>query len=106
LAIRDGQPFEPQLRAFEAFIATCFVLSFDQESARVAGAIWSAVARSRRHQWEDVLIAAIAISRGLPLVTRNRRDFEQLADDAGLRLELTDWTKPRRSTGGAPPSKI
>src|SRR4029079_4303288 len=58
MAIREGRRFEAPLRAFEAFVSTCFILPFDHDAARVAGGIWSAVARSRRYQWEDVLIAA------------------------------------------------
>jgi predicted nucleic acid-binding protein len=54
LAIRDGKPFERQLQAFEALVASCIVLPFDQEAASVAADIWSGAARSQRqHLGED-----------------------------------------------------
>ena len=93
-AIREGRPFEPQLRAFEAFVATCVVLPFDEDAADVASRIWSAAARSRRRELGDILIASIAVVRRLPLVTRNRRDFELIATDADLTLDLIDWSRP------------
>src|SRR5512142_2449931 len=79
LAIREGKPFERQMQAFEALVANCIVLPFDQEAARVAAAIWSAAARRDRQQLGVILIAAITVSRQLPLVTRNKRDFERLS---------------------------
>jgi predicted nucleic acid-binding protein len=96
LAIREGKAFGPQLAAFEAFVAGCVVLPFDSEAADAAALIWSAAGRSRRRHLGDVLIAAIAASRGLPLVTRNKRDFEGLSRDAGMSLPLIDWTRPAR----------
>lgn len=96
VAIRDGKPFEPQMQAFEAFVANCIVLPFDEEAARVAADIWSAVARRHRQQLGDLLIAAIAASRQLPLVTRNKRDFENLSKAARIELRLLDWSGARR----------
>jgi predicted nucleic acid-binding protein len=96
VAIRDGKPLERQLQAFEALIANCIVLPFDQEAARVAAEIWSAVARRYRQQLGDILIASIAVSRQLPLVTRNRADFERLTKASGLDLRLVDWSGVRR----------
>ena len=32
-------------------------------------------------------------SDGLPLVTRNRRDFEQMVELDGASVELLDWTR-------------
>ena len=92
VAIRDGKPFEWQLHAFEALVANCIVLPFDQEAARAAADIWSGVARSQRQQLGDILIAAVAVSRKLPLVTRNKRDFEQLSKASGVDLRLIDWS--------------
>jgi predicted nucleic acid-binding protein len=43
------------------------------------------------------LIAGIAVSRQISLVTRNRRDFEAFIKNSGLSLSLLDWTKPTRS---------
>lgn len=93
LAIRNGKPFERQLRAFEALVANCIVLPFDQEAASVAADIWSGAARGQRQHLGDILIAAVAVSRQLPLVTRNRRDFERITKPSGVDLRLVDWSR-------------
>lgn len=93
VAIRAGKPFERQLQAFEALVASCIVLPFDQGAASVAAEIWSATTRSQRQQLGDILIAAVAVSRQLPLVTRNKRDFEGLAKAARIDLRLVDWSR-------------
>lgn len=93
VAIRAGKPFERQLQAFEALVASCIVLPFDQGAASVAAEIWSATTRSQRQQLGDILIAAVAVSRQLPLVTRNKRDFEGLAKAARIDLRLLDWSR-------------
>jgi len=95
VAIRDGKPFERQLQAFEALVANCVVLPFDQDAANVAADIWSAVARRHRQQLGDILIASVAVSRQLPLVTRNKRDFERLSKASGIDLRLLDWSESR-----------
>ena len=95
-ALRNGKPFERQMQAFEALVANCIVLPFDQEAARVAADIWSAAARRDRQQLCDILIASIAVSRQLPLVTRNQRDFERLLKASGIELRLLDWAGVRR----------
>jgi predicted nucleic acid-binding protein len=93
LAIRDEKPFERHLQAFEALAANCIVLPFDQEAASVAAEIWSGSARGQRQHLGDILIAAVAVSRQLPLVTRNRRDFERITKPAGVDLRLLDWSR-------------
>ena len=103
-AIRAGKPFERQLQAFEALIANCVVLPFDVDAAAVAADIWSASTRSQRQKLGDILIAAVAVSRQIPLATRNRRDFQALTRASGANLRLVDWTmvppKVVRGTGG------
>lgn len=93
IAIREGKPFERQLHAFEMLVANCIVLPFDQRAASVAADIWSGVTRSQRQHLGDILIAAVAVSRQLPLVTRNKRDFERLTKASGVELRLIDWSK-------------
>jgi predicted nucleic acid-binding protein len=93
IAIRGGKPFERQLHAFEVLVASCIVLPFDQEAANVAADIWASASRTQRQQLGDVLIAAVAVSRQLPLVTRNKRDFEGLTKASGVSLRLVDWSK-------------
>jgi len=93
LALREGKPFERQMQAFEALVANCIVLPFDQEAAGVAAQILSAATRSQRQHLGDILIAAVAVSRQLPLVTRNRRDFERITRASGVDLRLVDWSR-------------
>jgi predicted nucleic acid-binding protein len=90
-AIRAGRPFDRQLQAFQALVANCVVLPFDQDAAGVAADIWSAATRSRRRDVGDILIAAVAVSRQIPLATRNKRDFLQLTKAAGVDLRVVDW---------------
>lgn len=103
-AIREAKPFERQLQAFEVLVGNCIVLPFDQEAASMAADIWSAATRSQRQQLGDILIAAVAASRQLPLVTRNRRDFERLTKTSGVDLRLVDWSKAPRGSGLRPPA--
>ena len=91
-AIRAGKPFERQLQAFEALVANCVVLPFDRDAAAVAADIWSAATRRQRSQLGDILIAAVAVSRQIPLATRNTRDFQQMTKASGVGLRLVDWT--------------
>ena len=102
LAIRQGKPFHRQLQAFEALVGTCVVLPFDADAADVAGSIWSACTRTQRQSIGDILIAATAVARQIPLVTRNRRDFEAFTRNAGLSLRLLDWSKPIRAPRKTP----
>lgn len=97
-AIHSGKPFQRQLQAFEALVGTCVVLPFDQEAADVAASIWSACSRSQRQHLGDLLIAAIAVARQIPLATRNRRDFEAFSKSARLDLRLVDWTAAPKRT--------
>jgi predicted nucleic acid-binding protein len=98
-AILAGRPFQRQLHAFEALVQACLVLPVDDTAADIAATMWSGSARKARQSLGDLLIAAVAVARQLPLVTRNRRDFEAFAKASGARLSLLDWTKPAR--GGA-----
>ena len=98
-AIRAGKPFQRQLQAFEALACACVVLPFDQDAADVAATIWSLVTRAQRQHLGDILIASVAISRQIPLVTRNKRDFESLTKASGVSLDLVDWNAPvKRAT--------
>jgi len=92
-AIRDGKPYELQLRDFERLAAACLVLPFDVAAADVAARIWAALGARGRRALGDILIAAIASARGLPLVTRNRRDFQPIARLDFVDLALLDWTR-------------
>jgi predicted nucleic acid-binding protein len=93
MAIQQGKPFDRQLQSFRGLAAACVVLPFDDEAAAVASKIWGRAVRSLRQKLGDLLIASVAISRQLPLVTRNRRDFEALAAAGRFDLHLVDWTR-------------
>jgi len=58
-------------------------MPFDIRSARAYGRVYAAVVsqgRRPRRQLADLLIAATALAEGLPLVTRNSKDFQGLED--------------------------
>jgi predicted nucleic acid-binding protein len=95
-AIRAGKPFEPQQRAFELLVQGSIIVPFDAAAANLAATIWSGCARKARQNLGDLLIAATALSRQLPLVTRNRADFEVFGKASGETLTLVDWVKPTR----------
>lgn len=96
LALREGKPFHAQFRAFEGLVATCIVLPFDGTAAAMASRIWSSISRARRHHIGDILIASIALSRQMPLVTRNQKHFRPLFAAAGRSDGLVDWTRTSR----------
>lgn len=93
VALRAGKPFAEQLRSFQTLVATCRVLPLDAGAAEVAALIWAHLDRRWRRGLGDILIAATASHHGLPLVTRNRRDFARMARVSGVRLTLLDWSK-------------
>lgn len=97
-AIAAGKPFQRQLQAFERLAEACVVLPVDAIAADIAATIWAGSARKVRQSLGDLLIASVALARQLPVVTRNRRDFEAFAKVSGERLVLIDWTKPRRTS--------
>jgi predicted nucleic acid-binding protein len=92
VAIGAGKPFDEHLRQFQAFVATCRVLPVDTAVASHAALIWAGVSARARRALGDILIGATASAHGLPLATRNGRDFEPMTRVAGVRLALTDWT--------------
>lgn len=59
-------------------------LPFDSDAARAYGRVFAAVTaagrKARGARAVDLLIAATALAAGLPLYTRNGRDFEALDD--------------------------
>jgi predicted nucleic acid-binding protein len=92
-ALRNGRPFERQLHAFEALLASCVILPLDADAARIAASLWARATTRQRRRLGDLLIASIAMSRQLPLATRNRRDFAALGAKGVAELRLVDWSK-------------
>ena len=91
-ALKAGKPLEEQLRQFAALAATFVVLPFDTDAADCAASIWGALGARARRAERDILIAAIASVHGLPLVTRNRRDYAPVMALDFVKLKLLDWT--------------
>ncbi len=59
------------------------VLSFDLAAARIAGELGDAARAAGRHPgFADVAIAAIALSRGLVILTLNARHFDPLGAES------------------------
>ena len=70
---------EDRVALFEASLANAEVLPFDDEAARLAGRINADLERAGRTiGLPDVMIAAIAIRRGLAVVTGNTAHFEHV----------------------------
>ena len=92
-AIHSGKPFEGHQRKFQALVTTCRVLPVDETVAEHAATLWAGLSRKGRRALGDILIAATASACGLPLVTRNRRDFAPMTGIEGVRLSLVDWTR-------------
>ena len=92
-ALRLGKPFHEQLRQFEMLAATCVVLRVDAAVADRAATIWAHLRARARGALGNILIAATASVHGLPLITRNRRDFGAIAKVEGVGLTLVDWSR-------------
>lgn len=61
--------------------ATWDPLPFDADAARMYGLVFAATraaGRTARSRLADLLVAATAAANGLPLYTRNARDFDDL----------------------------
>lgn len=74
----------------DPFLALVPVLPFDTTAAAGFGRVMAGLPRPKRRTY-DRQIAGHALSLGLPVVTSNRRDFE---DVAGLAVE--DWVTRAR----------
>lgn len=92
-AMRNGKPFDEHLSRFQALVATCRILPVDEVVADHAARLWAALSKRARHAVGDILIAATASAFGLPLVTRNRRDFFPMTQIEGVQLTLIDWSR-------------
>lgn len=78
---------EKNTRALDEFITPLEVVSFDEEAAHVYGNIRAALEKAGTPVGSmDMLIAAHAISLGIPLVTSNTREFVRIPA-----LNIIDW---------------
>jgi tRNA(fMet)-specific endonuclease VapC len=74
-----------RLAVIESFIARLEVIPFESRAARHAGQLRAMLERRGQGIGSyDVMIAAVARSRGLALATRNTREFKRVE---GLRVE-------------------
>jgi tRNA(fMet)-specific endonuclease VapC len=83
---------EDRIAQFEASLATVEVLPFDDAAARLAGRINADLERQGRIiGMPDVMIASIALSNGLPLVTGNVAHYEFVRSVGYERLVIDNW---------------
>ena len=86
---------EDRVAQFLTLLAEIDVLPVDTEAAVLAGRIEADLARLGRSVGRaDSMIAAVASTRGLPLVTGNGDHYARIRD-LGVALELDDWRAPR-----------
>jgi predicted nucleic acid-binding protein len=85
---------EEKLRRFLEMTHRSDVLPLDTIAAELAGRIHADLGRMGSDiGGPDTMIAAIAIHRGLPLVTGNRSDYLRV-QEAGYPLQLESWRAP------------
>lgn len=82
---------EDRVTQFEASLDAAAVLALDDAAARLAGRINADLERAGRViGMPDVLIAAIALRNGLPIVTGNVAHFEHVRL-VGYDLYIDNW---------------
>ncbi len=78
---------EKNAKALDEFITPLEVVSFDEQAACAYGHIRAALEKAGAPIGSmDMLIAAHAVSLGIPLVTNNAREFARIRD-----LTILDW---------------
>jgi predicted nucleic acid-binding protein len=80
-ATRDAEEAARRQDRLQWVASTWETLAFDADAARAYGRVFAAVrsaGRSHRPRLADLLVAATAISNGLPVYTRNAGDFAAL----------------------------
>jgi len=81
---------------FLAVVDDSDLLTLDKVSAELAGRIYADLEQAGRPIGvADVLIAALALHYGLPLVTGNTSDYERI-QAAGYPLVLENWRAPHK----------
>ncbi|WP_224958227.1 type II toxin-antitoxin system tRNA(fMet)-specific endonuclease VapC [Geomonas subterranea] len=80
---------EKNAEALDEFIIPLEVVPYDEAAARAYGDIRAALEKGGTPIGSmDLLIAAHAVSLGIPLVTNNTREFSRVPS-----ITLVDWTK-------------
>ncbi len=79
---------EKNAKALEEFIIPLEIVVYDEAAAHVYGEIRAALEKAGTPIGSmDILIAAHAVSLGIPLVTNNTREFLRVPS-----INLIDWT--------------
>lgn len=79
---------EKNAKALDEFIIPLEVVSYDEAAAHAYGTIRAALEKAGTPIGSmDMLIAAHAVSLGIPLVTNNTREFQRVPS-----LKIIDWT--------------
>ena len=79
---------EKNAKALDEFIIPLELVSYDETAAHVYGDIRAALEKAGTPIGSmDMLIAAHAVSLGVPLVTKNAREFLRVPS-----LKIIDWT--------------
>ncbi len=86
--VQKSQYISQNQQALEQFLLPLVVLDFDHEAARAYGKIRAWLeSRGKTIGALDMLIAAHALSAGLPLATNNVREFSMVPG-----LKVLNWT--------------
>ncbi len=77
-----------QIEQFKNFISNNHILDTDEASAELASEFYAELRKKGKHSGNyDIIIAGIAASNNLTLISNNIKDYENIS---GLRLE--NWT--------------
>lgn len=91
---KAGQP--ASLDRFLTALHSSEILAFDSAAAEIAGKIYGDLERDGQPIGRaDVMIAAIALSRNLTLVTGNLRHYERIQVAGYSELMLSNWREDR-----------
>lgn len=96
LRMPNGQRKNKYYHFFDNIICKNYqVLSYTEKEARIHSVfVAKLLSIGRPVPFQDSMIAATALANNLTLVTRNTKDFKNIAEVTGLRLE--NWFEDKR----------
>lgn len=78
LSDEDARKYKQRI---DNLCSVCDVLPFDQTAALIAAHIAANIGKSNYNgKWRDILIAATALAHGHGVATKNKKDFELIAN--------------------------